>query len=147
MATSVYVYETLQLYDKIYAEERDDPMRECDLIDLYLNNEKLYVVTNTSMHKEQPQLQRSIVHFRNGKIGEWEDGNEMLIKYDDVRLNLKKEQIEFFPRFLRKPKLSMRIGRFYGNLKNKKCKINYKYRFYDLHRDRITFILEEKDGI
>ena len=98
------------------------------------------------MHKEHPQLQRSIVHFRNGEIGEWEDGKEELVKYDDVRLNIKKDQIEFFPRFLRKPKLSMRIGRFYGNLEKGKIKVDYKNRFYDLHRDRITFILEDKNG-
>ena len=38
MATSIYVYETLELYDKMYAENRDDPMRECELLDLYLND-------------------------------------------------------------------------------------------------------------
>ena len=146
MATSIYVYEPIELYAKLYAENRDDPMRECELLDLYLNDGRLYVLTNTSMHKEQPQLQRSIVHFRNGEIGEWEDGKEELVKYDDVRLNIKKDQIEFFPRFLRKPKLSMRIGRFYGNLEKGKIKVDYKNRFYDLHRDRITFILEDKNG-
>ena len=101
MATSIYVYETMDLYDKLYAENRNDPMREIDLLDLYLCNEKLYVVTNTSEHKEQPRLERSVVHFRNGSIDEWKNGKEKLIKYDDVRLNIKKEQIEFFPKFLR----------------------------------------------
>ena len=53
MATSIYVYETLELYDKLYAENRDDPMRECELLDLYLNAGRLYVLTNTSLQARQ----------------------------------------------------------------------------------------------
>ena len=55
MATSIYVYENISTYNKIYAENRDDEMRETPLLDLYIKGEQLFVVTNTSLHKEQPQ--------------------------------------------------------------------------------------------
>jgi len=145
LATSIYVYENISTYNKIYAENRDDEMRETPLLDLYVKGEQLFVVTNTSLHKEQPQLQRTIVHFRNKSLGEWETGEELLVKYNCLKLNINKSMLEIFPRFLRKPKLQFRIGRFYGNQEKGKVKINYEHRFYDLFRDRINLILEEKD--
>ena len=63
MATSIYIYESLEEYDKIYGLEREDEQRETKLRDLYVREGKLFIVTNTSMHKEQPQIARSFVHF------------------------------------------------------------------------------------
>tara|TARA_B100000029_G_scaffold197799_1_gene195877 strand:- start:3856 stop:4296 length:441 start_codon:yes stop_codon:yes gene_type:complete len=146
LATSIYIYENLATYNKIYGENRDDEMRETPLLDMYVNGEQLYVLTNTSLHKEQPQLQRTIVHFRNKTLGEWESGKEVLVKFGCLRFNVKKEMLEIYPKFLRKPRLSMRVGRYYGDLEKGKIKIDYSLRFYDLFRDRINLILEEKDG-
>ena len=147
MATSIYMYDSMKTYEKVMGEERKDPMRECELIDLYIKKDKLYVVTNTSMHKEQPQLHRTIVHFRNGKMGDWETGEEKLVTFGKLRYNSKNDKLELFPRFLRKPELDFRIGRFYGELTCKKPKINYANRFYDLQMDRIGLILEEENGL
>ena len=147
MATSIYIYDSMKTYEKVMGEERKDPMRECELIDLYIKKDKLYVVTNTSMHKAQPQLHRTIVHFRNGKMGDWETGEEKLVTFGKLRYNSKNYKLELFPRFLRKPELDFRIGRFYGELTCKKPKINYANRFYDLQMDRIGLILEEENGL
>jgi len=51
MATAIYIYESLKEYNKIYGLERGDEMRETKLIDLYVREGKLFVVTNTSLHK------------------------------------------------------------------------------------------------
>ena len=60
MATSIYIYESLKEYNKIYGMERGDEMRETQLIDMYVREGKLFVVTNTSLHKEQPSLETII---------------------------------------------------------------------------------------
>ena len=36
MATSIYIYESLKEYNKIYGFDRGDEMRETKLIDLYM---------------------------------------------------------------------------------------------------------------
>jgi len=145
MATSFYIYENIDEYNVIYNENRKDPMREVDLLDLYVCKDKLYVVTNTSMHKEQPRMERTIIHFRNGKLDEWADGSEKLVKYGSMQFNPKTNNLEIFPKLLRKPELQFRIGRYYGEDAKKK-KINYEHRFYDLFLDRINLILEEKNA-
>ena len=99
MATSIYIYDSMKTYKKVMGSERNDPLRECELIDLYIKKDKLYVITNTSMHKEQPRLERTIVHFRNGKIGEWKSGKEKLVTYGNLRYNSKNDKLELFPRF------------------------------------------------
>ena len=146
MATAIYIYESLKEYNKIYGLEREDEMRETMLIDLYVREGKLFIVTNTSKHKEQPQIARSFVHFRNGNINGWENGEEKLVVYDSLRFNHKKCKLQFFKRFLRKPKLELRVDRFYGDLSKEK-KINYEYRFYDLFKDRINLILGTKNEV
>ena len=142
MATAIYIYESLKEYTKIYGLERKDETRESHLNDLYVRDDKLFVVTNTSMHKEQPELHRSIVHFRNGNLGEWEDGTEKLVTHGSLFYNHKKNKLDFFPKLLRKPTLQLRVDRFYGE-KPKKKEIDYAYRYYDLFKDRINLILEE----
>ena len=144
MATSIYIYESLKEYNKIYGFDRGDKMRETKLIDLYIREGKLFVVTNTSLHKEQPSLEKSIVHFRNKSLGEWENGEEKLVLHESLKFNQKKNKLEIFPRFLRKPLLALRVDRFYGeSVKNKK--IDYGHRFYDLFMDRINLVMCDKN--
>ncbi len=143
MATAIYIYESLKEYDRIYGLDRKDETRETKLNDLYVKDDKLFVVTNTSMHKEQPEMHRSIVHFRNGDLGEWEDGTEKLVKFGSLYYNHKKNKLEIFPKFLRKPLLQLRVDRYYGETMKRK-EIDYAYRFYDLQRDRMNLVLEEK---
>ena len=146
MATSIYIYESLKEYNKIYGLERGDEHRETLLKDLYVREGKLFIVTNTSMHKEQPQIARSFVHFRNGDLGGWKNGEEKLVLHSSLKYNMRKNKLELFPKFLRKPLLSLRVDRFYGvSIKNKI--IDYNHRFYDLFRDRINLVMCDKNEV
>jgi len=146
MATSTYIFETLDEFKRIYGEKFDLLEYKVPLVDLFVKKDKLWIVTNTNDQKQQPQLVRSLVHFRNGTIDEYREGDEKLVEHDKMRVNFKTEQLEFFPRFLRKPLLSIRYGRFYGEFQKKKRKIDYDLRFYDFHNDRMVFVLEDKNG-
>lgn len=143
MATSIHIFENDEIFTKIYGTYMDDIEYKMPLIDLYVKGGKLWVVTNSNDMKEQPRLNRSIVHFRRGSIDEWKEGDEKLVVHDKLQFNFGKNQLEFFPRFIRKPLLSMRVGRYYGD-KIKKCKIDYDKRYYDFKSDRMIFILENK---
>ena len=141
MATSIHVFETLDIFNKIYGSNVDDIEHKMPLIDLYVKNDKLWVVTNSNDMKEQPRLDRSIVHFRKDNAKEWLEGDEKLVTHGKMRFNYKNNQLEFFPKLLRKPLLSMRVGRYFG-LREGKCKIDYDKRYYDFKNDRMIFILE-----
>tara|TARA_R110000744_G_scaffold206951_1_gene325551 strand:- start:1835 stop:2269 length:435 start_codon:yes stop_codon:yes gene_type:complete len=143
MSTSIYIFDTDKMFKSIYREHTDDLEHKMPLIDLYVKGEKLWVVTNSNDINEQPRLDRSIVHFRKDNAKEWIEGDEKLVIHGKIRYNHKRNQLEIFPRFLRKPLLSMRVGRFFGN-KNGKCYIDYNKRYYDFKNDRMIFILEEK---
>lgn len=142
MASSIYIYENMTEYTNIYKGKRDFNFHETSLIDLYVKNDKLWVVTNTNKLKEQPQLQKSIVHFRNGSVEQWLEGDEICVNYGKIRYNMKDNNIEINPKFMRKALLSLRVDRFYGNSKFKVRNIDYHNRFYDLTRDRINLVLE-----
>ena len=146
MATSSHIFETLDEFKRIYGDKFDLLEYNIPLRDLWIKDGKLWIVTNTNDQKQQPELFRSLVHFRNGSIDEYRTGGEKLVLHGKMRINFKKGKLEFFPRFLRKPLLSLRYGRFYGDVKDKKRKIDYNQRFYDFHNDRMIFILEEKNG-
>tara|TARA_R100000406_G_scaffold51754_1_gene35201 strand:- start:652 stop:1098 length:447 start_codon:yes stop_codon:yes gene_type:complete len=146
MASSIYIFNNIETFQSVYGKYFDDVLFKMPLIDIYLKKDKLWIVTNSNDMKEQPRLERTIVHFRSGNVEEWKDGDEKLVKYNDVRFNCKTSNVEFFPRFLRKPLLRMRIGRYFGNVDDKCHDIDYSQRFYDYTNDRIIFVLERKDG-
>ena len=146
MATSSHIFETLDEFKRIYQEKFYLPEYNVKLEDLYVVGDKLWIVTNTNDQKQQPELHRTLVHFRNGNIDGYKTGDEKLVLHDKVRVNFEKEQVEFYPRFLRKPLLSLRFGRFYGKIQKKKRKLDWNLRFYDFHNDRMIFILENENG-
>ena len=143
MATSIYIFDCDKSYNAIYREHVEDIEHKMPLIDLYVKGKRLWVVTNSNDMKEQPRLTRSIVHFRKDNAKDFTEGDEKLVTHGKIRYNERKNQLEFFPRFLRKPMLSMRVGRYYG-LKKGKCMIDYDKRYYDFKNDRMIFILENK---
>jgi|TARA_R110000824_G_scaffold72633_1_gene185249 hypothetical protein len=145
MASSIYIYETIKDYNKIYKGVRNDPTRESFLIDLFVKDKKLLIVTETSKLKERPELTKSLVHFRNGSLGKYEDGTEKLVHYCSLKFNNRKTKLEIIPRFLRKPELELRVDRFYGDTTKRKINIDYTKRYYDLIFDRINLILVEKN--
>lgn len=143
MATSIYIFDSDTMFKAVYREHINDLEYKMPLIDLYVKGEKLWIVTNSNDMKEQPRLDRSIVHFRKDNANEWIEGDEKLVTHGKIRFNNKTNQLEFFPRFMRKPLLSIRVGRYFG-LKKGKCNIDYDKRYYDFKNDRMLFILEEK---
>jgi hypothetical protein len=146
MATSIYIFDNMEEYKKIYGEKFDLLEYKVDLVDLWIKGDKLWIVTNTNDQKEQPQLSRTLVHFRQGSIDNWKEGDEKLVLHGKIRFNLKRDHVEFFPRFLRKPLLWLRVGRFHGKRDDKYKQIDYEQRFYDFHNDRIVFVCEDKNG-
>ena len=143
MATSIYIFDCDKTFNSIYREHVDEIEHKMPLIDLYVKGKRLWVVTNSNDMKEQPRLTRSIVHFRKDNAKDFVEGDEKLVMHKKIRYNNKRNQLEFFPRFLRKPLLSMRVGRYYG-LNKGKCNIDYDKRYYDFKNDRMIFILESK---
>jgi hypothetical protein len=144
MATSIHIFDNIDIFNKIYGTFIDDIEHKMPLLDLYVKGNKLWIVTNSNDMKEQPRLNTSLVHFRQGSIKDWEEGDEKLVTHGKMKFNYKSNQIEFFPRKLRKPLLSLRVGRYFGDDHDKKCDIDYDNRFYDFKNDRMIFILEKK---
>ena len=97
-------------------------------------DKKLWIVSKISKHKERPQLGRSIVHFINGSIDEYVNGDEVPVK-NNIAYNPKKNKIEFFPKILRSPELEIRVDRFYGDNLKKKTDLDVSKRYYDISRD------------
>ena len=91
-------------------------------------------------------MSKSIIHFRNGSLGKYEDGTERLVGYTSLKFNNKKTKLEIFPRFLRKAELELRVDRFYGETNKRKIKIDYTQRYYDLVFNRVNLILVEKNA-
>ena len=144
MASTFHVYDSFETYKKIYGEKSDSLLFETRIKDCYIKGEHIWVVTNTNLEKERPQLNRTIVHFRNNDISKHIEGDERLIKYNESRYNPKKDKVEFCTRSFRKPLMIMRVGRFHGNKPKKPVKLDWSYRFYDITSDRINLVLNEK---
>ena len=106
MATSIYVYQTmgdfLKVYgDKIYAKEFCT-----DILDMYIaEGEKLWVVTDVTKEVARPELNRTIVHFYANEVKNYLTGKEKLILYEKISFNPKKGRIEFFSRKFKEPEL------------------------------------------
>jgi len=145
MGTSIYVYQTEKEYLNHYKKMEKEIMYSAPILDIFLKEDKkLWVVSKISKHKERPQLGRSIVHFINGTMFDYANGQEIAIEKNNIRYNPKKGVVEFFPKKLRKAELEIRVDRFYGDEQKKKTNIDNTKRYYDISRDRMNFIL--KDG-
>jgi len=146
MASSIYVYQNMEEFERFYKGYLDEPMRKIKIIDMYVKDKsKLWVVTNTNDAKERPLLQKSLVHFRNGNIDNYKDDKTVLVLFRKLRFNFKKMKLDIFPRFLRKPLLQWRVDRYLGD-PIKKAVIDYDHRYYDFEIDRINFILETNEN-
>jgi hypothetical protein len=148
MGTAIYVYETEKEYLKIYNRMDKEVMFSAPILDIFLKpDKKLWVVSKVTKNKERPQLGRSIVNFINGTVFEYSNGDERPILKNSVVFNPKKGRIEFFPKKLREAELWIRVDRFYGMPPKGKVILDQSKRFYDVSRDRINFIVKNKDGI
>ena len=148
MGTAIYVYETEKEYLKIYNRMDKEVMFSAPILDIFLKpDKKLWVVSKVTKNKERPQLGRSIVNFINGTVFEYSNGDERPILKNSVVFNPKKGRVEFFPKKLREAELWIRVDRFYGMPPKGKVVLDQSKRFYDVSRDRINFIVKNKDGI
>ena len=148
MGTAIYVYETEKEYLKIYNRMDKEVMFSAPILDIFLKpDKKLWVVSKVTKNKERPQLGRSIVNFVNGTVFEYSNGDERPILKNSVVFNPKKGRVEFFPKKLREAELWIRVDRFYGMPPKGKVILDQSKRFYDVSRDRINFIVKNKDGI
>jgi hypothetical protein len=142
MATSFYVYESIDEYNKVYGQYTQDLMFHCQVIDIYIvPNLKVIVVTNTNDQKEKANVSKTIVHCRNGVIPDELKDRAELVKYGKIVYDVKKNKLFFNPRVCRKADYETRVDRFYGNLEKGKKKIDYNHRYYDFTRDRINLVL------
>jgi len=143
MASSIYVYENMKEFENWYKGFTDEPFKHLKIVDMFVHKkDRLWVVTNTNQEKERPLLQKSLVHFRNGNIDEYKTDETKLILHDKVKFNFKKGKLEIFPRFLRKPLLTWKVDRYFGE-KPKEKLINWYHRYYDFELDRINLILKD----
>jgi len=148
MGTAIYVYETEKEYLKIYHRMDKEVMFSAPILDIFLKpDKKLWVVSKVTKNKERPQLGRSIVNFVNGTVFEYSNGDERPILKNSVVFNPKKGRVEFFPKKLREAELWIKVDRFYGMPPKGKVVLDQSKRFYDVSRDRINFIVKNKDGI
>ena len=148
MGTSIYVYETEEEYLRHYNRLDKEVMFSAPILDIFLKpDKKLWVVSKISKHKERPQLGRSIVHFVNGTVFDYSEGDERPIRHNSITFNPKKGRIEFFPKKLRSAELEIRVDRFYGAPPNKRAYLDQTKRFYDISRDRLNFILQHEKPI
>jgi len=147
MASSLYIYTDLSQYLKLYPVGQTI-LQETPIFDMYVKPpNKVWIVTQTNVAKEQPDLSRSQVHFRNGSANKWLEGNEILVHQDNVKYNLKTNKLEV-------KKIKIKVDRCIGgplkhssklsNLINRRKKLNYQFRAYDMSRDRINLVLKDE---
>ena len=144
MATSFHVYDNIETFKKRYGDNFNLLEYTTKIIDCFIKGEKLYVITNTNLEKESPQLFRTIVHFRNGSADKFLEGDEKLVLHKKIHYNPKNNNVEFFRRFLRKSLLKFFVGRFHGDMPKKCTEIDWSERFYDTINDRINLVLKNE---
>jgi len=154
VASSIYIYTNREDYDNLYKLKHEAWTYQTPILDFFIkptegytvtdsiSTNKLWVITNTSKIRERPPLERSIVHFTNGTAFDYCKGNELQVEKDKVFYNPKNNQLEFYPRALRKPLLSMRVDKIVGGkTMSKKVKIKYKIKYYDMTHDRLNLFV------
>lgn len=129
------------------------------LIDLYIKHNKdrddsLWVVTESSVAKDRPELNHSLVHFRNGTASGYLDGTETKVEDDNIWYDYKKKHIVVAPKWLGAPAYEHHVDRYVGDQLGKNSKlfdytdsmvrINYEDRYFDKVYNRIIFILDKK---
>tara|TARA_R110002020_G_scaffold475550_1_gene710865 strand:- start:4154 stop:4588 length:435 start_codon:yes stop_codon:yes gene_type:complete len=143
MGTSFYLYENEEELKKLYGVQLNEEMYCIKITDMFLKpNDVLWIIEEYNKIKEQPRIGRSIVHFRNTSFDEYKEGNEKLVLHDKLSFDVKRNKLQIFPKTLRKPEYEVKVDRYYGNPKKKKCKIDYDHRYYDLTSDRVNLVLK-----
>lgn len=151
MASSVYVYKSLDEYKKYYRGKDDQLIHQIPIIDMYVDvkKKKLFVITNQDMETKKQNIDffRTLVHVRSESLtNDVVSNNEFnvkLVQHDKLLFNGKTGDIEFFPRKVIKPEMVYHIDRCLGGAETKRYDMQYDYRYYDFAQDRINLILGE----
>ena len=153
MASSIYIYTNKNDYDNLYKGKQEAYTYETPILDFFIRptegydvpdsiyTNKLWVVTQTDKVKMRPSLERTIVHFTNGTCFEFCNGSELQVEKEKVFYNPKNNQLEFYPRTLRKPLLSLKVDKVIGGKPTKKSKIRFKNKYYDMTHDRLNLFV------
>ena len=153
MASSIYIYTNIQDYENLYKGKQEAYTYETPIIDLFIRpregdavtdsiqTNKLWVITQTDKVKMRPSLERTIVQFSNGTCFDFCSGNELQVEKEKVFYNPKTNQLEFYPRTLRKPLLSLKVDKVVGGKPNKKSKIRFRNKYYDMTHDRLNLFV------
>jgi len=151
MGTAFYVFETEELYDKLYKERRKEKIHHSPITAFYLRLDKvkenhLWVITESSTEKERPRLERSIVHFRNGEhsILQYKNGEEIQLQRKNIKFDKNKMKVKIMPKTFRKSLLEFKVDRYIGDKIMGRLKSEEQEYFYDTIMDRINIILIPK---
>lgn len=142
MASSIYVYNNKNDYDNLYKGKREAPNHESPILDFYLKEDHLWVVTNNTPNLlYRPDISRTIVLFTNGNCFGHLEGDELLVEKDKMSYNPKNNMLEFYPGKLKSPKLSLRVDKIVGGRPVKKTKLDFKHKYYDMVNNRLNLFL------
>ena len=154
MGTAFYVYETEELYDKLYKERKKEKIHHSPVTALYIRLEKvkenhLWVITESSTEKERPRMERSIVHFRNGEhsVLQYKNGEEIQLLKKNIKFDKHKMRVKIMPNqrlAFRKSLLEFKVDRYIGDEIMGRLKSEEQEYFYDTVMDRINIILKPK---
>ena len=153
MASSIYIYTKREDYENLYKGKIEAFTYQTPILDFFIRptegydaddsipTNKLWVVTNTDKLKARPSLERTIVHFSNGTCFDYISGSELQVEKDKMFYNPTMNTLEFYPRRLRKPLLSLKVDKVVGGRPEKKSKINFKAKYYDMTHDRLNLFV------
>ena len=153
MASSIYIYTKREDYNNLYRGKDEAFTYQTPILDFFIRptegnavddstpTNKLWVITHTSKLKERPSLERSICVFSGGSCFNYLSGSELQVEKEKVYYNPKNNQLEFYPRTLRKPLLSLKVDKVVGGRPKKKSKINFKVKYYDMTHDRLNLFV------
>ena len=146
MGISVHVYDSLDEYvrrnGRLVSQKVEINDASILLKDIWVTkDDKLRVVLDCEKFFESPDVSRSISCFQRNNIDEYLEGDEKLVKYDDVTFDPKTENLQLFKKKLRKAPIFFRVGKFCGDKPSKTKKINWEHKFFNLKANRIDFIL------
>ena len=148
MGISFHVYQNVAEYIK-RNKDKVNPKAEVNeaslpLADLYITpDEKLMLVLDCLKLFEHPDVSRSIACFQLNNIKKHLKGYEKLVLHDKISFNPKKQTVEFLSRRLRKPVMSIRVGRFWGDLPEKTKRVDSKHKFFNVLYNKVDLVLSK----
>ena len=153
MASSIYIYTKREDYENLYKGKTEAFTYQTPVLDFFIRptegydvgdsipTNKLWVITHTDKLKQRPSLERTICIFTNGTCFDYLSGSELQVEKDKMIYDPINNMLEFYPRRLRRPLLSLKVDRVVGGRPEKKSKINYKAKYYDMTNDRLNLFV------